>query len=122
MNERAAAERPRRARQPASSSRRRRLLQYGLAFIGIVLILNALAGDRGLVETLRVRRQYAEIEQQIATLRWQNARLRDEARRLREDPRTIEEAARRDLGLMRGDEVLFVIKDVPAGQHASTAR
>ena len=122
MNERAAADQPRRARQSASSSQRRRLLQYGLVFVGVVLILNALAGERGLVETMRVRRQYADLEQRIATLRWQNARLRDEARRLREDPRTIEEAARKDLGLMRGDEVLFVIKDVPAGQQASAAR
>lgn len=122
MTDRPAADRTRRAGTRASSSQRRRLLQYGLAFIGIVLILNAIAGDRGLVETMRVRRHYADLEQQIAALRVQNARLRDQARRLREDPRTIEEAARRDLGLMRSDEVLFVVKDVPAGQRASAAR
>jgi cell division protein FtsB len=52
-------------------------------------------------------------------VREENARLRDEARRLREDPRTIEEIARRELGLIKPGEKLFIIKDVtPDGKPA----
>ena len=44
------------------------------------------------------------------------ARLRDTARRLREDPATIEEVARRELGLIKPGEQLFIVRDVvPAG-------
>jgi cell division protein FtsB len=45
----------------------------------------------------------------ISALRVENARLRENARRLREDPSAIEALARRELGLMRRGEILFVI-------------
>ena len=38
--------------------------------------------------------------------------LRDMARRLREDPAAIEEQARRELGLIKPGEVLFIVKDL----------
>jgi cell division protein FtsB len=78
-----------------------------LVFVACVLIVDALAGERGFLETLRVRRQFGEQSAALARLKEENARLREEARRLREDPQTVEEAARRDLGLIRPGEVLF---------------
>jgi cell division protein FtsB len=47
--------------------------------------------------------------------RRQNAELREQALRLKDDPRAIEEAARRDLGLMRPGEIVFIVKDVASG-------
>ncbi|MGH9219038.1 MAG: FtsB family cell division protein, partial [Vicinamibacterales bacterium] len=44
--------------------------------------------------------------------RAENAQLREAARRLREDPAAIEEAARRELGLIKPGEVLFIVKDI----------
>ena len=44
--------------------------------------------------------------------REENAELRDMARRLREDPAAIEEQARRELGLIKHGEVLFIVKDL----------
>ena len=41
-----------------------------------------------------------------------NAELREMARRLREDPAAIEEQARRELGLIKPGEVLFIVKDI----------
>ena len=61
---------------------------------------------------MRARRQYDELSATIARQRMDNARLRDAARRLRDDPATIEEIARRELGLIRQGERLFIIKDV----------
>ena len=60
---------------------------------------------------LRARGQHAELTGAIHDLRAENARLRDEARRLKEDAATIETLARRELGLIRPGEVLFVVKD-----------
>ena len=48
----------------------------------------------------------------LARSRSENARLREQARELREDPAAIEEIARRELGLIRPGEKLFIIKDV----------
>jgi cell division protein FtsB len=90
---------------------RRRLLNYVLALVTVVLVVDALVGDKGLMETMRARRQYADLAASLAALRQQNAQLRDDIRRLKEDPGTIESIAREELGLMRPGEVLFVIKD-----------
>lgn len=50
----------------------------------------------------------------IRQLKAANARLREEAGHLREDPRTIEALARRELGLIKPGEILFIVKDVDA--------
>jgi cell division protein FtsB len=95
----------------APSPVRRRLLNYILALVTVVLVVDALVGDKGLIETTRARRQYADVAASLAALRQQNAQLRDDIRRLKEDPGTIESIAREELGLMRPGEVLFVVKD-----------
>jgi cell division protein FtsB len=104
----------RRSRRPvaaAPSPWRSRLLQYGLALVTVILVVDALVGDKGFLDTLRARRQYREIAAALAQKRQENARLREEMRRLRDDPARIEAVAREDLGLMRDDEVLFIVHD-----------
>ena len=81
-------------------------------FIGSVIVVDGLAGDRGLLAMMRARRQHDDLSATIARQRMENARLRDEARRLRDDPAAIEEIARRELGLIRRGEHMFIIKDV----------
>src|SRR5215218_1915764 len=89
---------PRRKARAAAVSpptgKRRRTLQILLVFVTLVLVINALVGERGLMETLRARRQHQELVGSIARLRGENARLRDNVRRLRTDPGTIEALAR----------------------------
>jgi cell division protein FtsB len=77
----------------------------------VVLVVDALVGNRGLLETVRARRQYAEVAADLARKRRDNAQLREWARRLREDPNTIESVAREELGLIRDGEVLFILRD-----------
>lgn len=97
-------------RKPSSPGRRigRWIL---LLFIGMI-VLDSLVGDRGLMATLRARREYHELARTIAGQRLENARLAEQAQRLRDDPRTIEEVARRELGLIRPGEKVFILKDV----------
>lgn len=115
LRDRAAPPTPRRTSSAATSSvspdARRRTFQLLLLFVTLVLVLNALVGDRGLMETLRARRQHAELVLSIERLRSENARLRDEARRLHSDPATIEALARQELGLIKPGEMLFIIRD-----------
>jgi cell division protein FtsB len=91
---------------------RRRMLRFLLGFVAAVLVADALFGDKGLVETLRARREHARLRAALEALRAENTRLREQARRLREDPAAIEEIARRELGLIRPGELLVIIKDV----------
>ena len=81
-------------------------------FLASVILVDALVGDRGLLATMRARREYDELAATIARERIENAQLRDEARRLREDPSAIEEIARRELGLIKPGEKVFIVKDV----------
>jgi cell division protein FtsB len=81
----------------------------------VILIVDALIGDKGLVERLRERQRFDDTRTALETLRQENATLREQARRLREEePATIESAARRQLGMIKPGEVLFIVKDVDA--------
>ena len=95
----------------ASKQRGRRVVQYGLLILGILLFLDALVGEKGFVENLKARQQYEAIERSLGRLKDDNERLRKEVELLRKDPDTIEGIARRELGLMRPGEKLFIIKD-----------
>jgi cell division protein FtsB len=101
------------AARAAAETPKRRLVHVLLLFVSCVLVVDALVGDKGLMETLRARRRQGELQIQLDRLRQENAALRERARRLREDPRAIEEVARRELGLIRPGELLFIIRDVP---------
>jgi cell division protein FtsB len=95
----------------AASPWRTRILNYVLAFVTVVLVVDALVGDKGLLDTLRARRQHEALSAALAQKRQENGRLRDDIRRLKEDPGAIESLAREELGLMRKGEVLFIVRE-----------
>jgi cell division protein FtsB len=98
---------------PGPARLRNRIVNYVLALVALVLVVDALVGDKGLLETLRARRQYTGVAGALSAKRQENARLRDEVRRLREDPASVEAIAREELGLIRPGEVLFIVHDEP---------
>ncbi|HZP49080.1 MAG TPA: septum formation initiator family protein [Vicinamibacterales bacterium] len=101
------------AKPPA---RARRIVHWLLIFVASVIVVDGLVGDRGLLAILRARQQYDQLASTIAKQRADNARLREEARRLKDDPGAIEEVARRELGLIKPGERVFIIKDIPAAK------
>ena len=108
------------ADQTSSLPRRRRgrVVRYLVVAVGCVLIIDALVGDRGFLAMLKARQQYRTLETSLERSKAENAQLREQARALREDPSAIEEIARRELGLIRPGEKLFIIKDAkPADPH-----
>jgi len=96
----------------AAGGRRRRAVEYLAVLVGLGLTVDGFVGDKGLLAMMEAREQYRLLEQSLAAARADNARLREQARRLREDPAAIEEIARRELGLIRPGEKLFIIRDV----------
>lgn len=98
--------------QPAPSLVRKRGLHLLLIFVTLVLIVDALIGEKGLMQSMSARRQYRQLQASLDDLRRENAALREEMRRLNEDPATIESLARQDLGLIRPGEVVFILKDL----------
>ena len=94
--------------------RLRRLVHLLLLFVSVLIVVDALVGNRGLLAMLGARRQHAEFAAGIAHQRAENARLREEVSRLTDDPSAIEEIARRDLGLIRPGEKVFIVKDLPS--------
>ena len=99
--------------QPAPAAPRwRRALNFLLIFATVVLLVDALVGEKGFVETMRARRQSGDVEASVGLLRDENASLLERARRLREDRTTIESVAREELGLIRPGEVLVILRDL----------
>jgi len=88
------------------------VLQYVFLLAGCVLVIDALVGDKGLLAMIQARQTYRALEGSLADVRAENTRLREQARRLREDPAAVEELARRELGLIKPGEKLFIIKDI----------
>jgi cell division protein FtsB len=107
--ERASSARTPRIKRP---ERTRRIVQLLVGFVAVLVVADGLVGDRGLVAMFRARQEYDALAASIARARAENGRLREEARRLREDPSAIEEIARRELGLIRPGEKVFIVKDV----------
>ena len=113
-NPRPSKEPARRRREPAvqgSSQSRRKGVQILLLFVTLVLAIDGLIGEKGLLESIRARRHHRDLSASIERLRAENTQLREEVRRLLEDPSTIESLAREELGLIRPGELLFIVKD-----------
>ena len=79
-----------------------------------MVFVDALVGEKGLLETVKKRQQFEVLEQSIRRAKAENEQLVEEAKRLRSDPAAIEDLARRELGLMKQGEHLFILKDRPA--------
>ena len=76
----------------------------------MIVLVDALFGDRGVEEARKAKQAYANTYASLVQLRQTNEVLREQARRLVEDAATIEDVARGELGLMRDGEVMFVLK------------
>ena len=101
---------------------KRRTINFLLVFATVVLIVDAMVGEKGLLQTLKVRRQHQELAASVDALRRENAALRQTVTRLNEDPSTIESVAREELGLIRPGEVLFIIKNAAPANVAQPPR
>ena len=75
--------------------------------------LNSILGERGLVALFQVSREHTQLRQIIETLHEENNRLHRYVQALTIEPRFLENEARRELGMIKPGEQLFLIKTIP---------
>ncbi len=77
-----------------------------LVFIGFILSWLAF-GERGFIHLYRMERERQEYIDRIKKLEAANKKLMDEIDRLRNDREYIEATAKKELGLVRENELIF---------------
>ena len=92
--------------EPASFSPNRKMPVWSLLLIALLLGI-ALFGEKGILRTLKLSREKAALQEQIEELEATKAELRKEIEALRSDRRYIESIARRELGMVKDDEVVY---------------
>jgi len=78
-------------------------------FVTLVVLLLGFAffGERGVLQVYKAYLQKTELEAKISNLEQSNAEMRKEIDALRNDLKTIESIARRELGMVRPDELVY---------------
>jgi cell division protein FtsB len=97
---------------PAKKSRFLQLPFWATVLVLLLLGL-ALFGDKGVLRALQYRRQKADLENRIRSLEATNAALRKEIEALRSDRRYLENLARRELGMVKKDELIYQFPSAP---------
>jgi cell division protein FtsB len=106
-------------RRKDDAARRERFFQFAVLVVGLPtllwLVFNLVAGERGLLTSLRMVDRRDRLERDIAAIDVRNAALRLEIERLRKDPLTIETLARERLGMGRPGELTYRFEDAAPG-------
>lgn len=98
--------------------RKRRLLLLVLIALLILGILTFF-GEKGILHLLRLRKEVARIKEKNIKLEEENQKLREEVKRLLSDKRYIEEIARKELGMVKEEEIIYQF-DIPSqGKESS---
>lgn len=100
-------------RRRAVEGEPRRWRRYGFLLLAALLVLNALAGERGYLEFRRLERRYADAAAQLAARRAENEALQRRIRQLKSDPEAIAVEIRGQLGYVKPGEVVFTVRDAP---------
>ncbi len=77
---------------------------------------SALIGADGVARLLQLRAQRQALGETAVDRMTENVRLRDSIDRLKDDPRHLEALARRELGLVRPDEIVYRSRRRSTGQ------
>ena len=96
-------------------SYRRKISLYAAVMALAVLLLVIILSDNGLVELSRLQAAHEALGAENARLSRENLQLYRAIDRLQNDPAFVESVARRELGMIRADELIFQFQ-VPSGQ------
>lgn len=99
---------------------RKKYVAYGLILFLVAGLLFAWLSfsQNGLVDLLNMQSDRGKNMTALKDLKEKNKLLTYEIRRLREDPKFFESIARRELGLVRENEIIFRIKEDEKGTIA----
>ena len=68
------------------------------------------APDRGILAISRSRQELARLQTENQRLAEENKALQEEINRLQDDPEYLEEKARKEYGLLKENEMLYIFK------------
>ncbi len=72
----------------------------------------AIFGENGFVDLFKLHRSQQDLEGKVAEIERQNKVLRDEIKALKDkDNKKVERIARKDLGMVGDDEIMYQFKD-----------
>ena len=91
------------------SLNKKKFLRYTLATIVLILALVAWIGfgERGFIHLYRMEKERQNYLEKISELEQTNKELMNQIRRMREDRDYIETVARRELGLVKENELII---------------
>ena len=93
------------------SSSEKKLLSYaGLFFVVLAFLWVVFAPGRGLLDLYRAQNKLEELQAKNRELKEENKALREEIDKLQDDPAYLEEKARKDYGMLKENEVLYIFK------------
>ena len=93
------------------TSREKKILAYaGLFFALLVLLWIVFAPNRGILDLLRAQNKLEKLQAENIELEEENKALQAEIDRLQNDPDYLEEKARKEYGMLKENEVLYIFK------------
>lgn len=93
------------------SSREKKLLPYfGLFFALLLILWFIFAPNRGLISLHNSKQEIAKLQEDNKRLSEENKALQEEIKRLQKDPDYLEEKARKEYGMLKENEVLYIFK------------
>ncbi len=96
-----------------SSSKEVKKRRFLILILVSFLILGFLTffGEKGILHLLRLQKELKEIKDRTAKVEEENQKLKEEVRRLQQEKRYIEEIARKELGMVKEDEIIYQFED-----------
>jgi cell division protein FtsB len=85
----------------------------------LILGLFTFFGEKGIFHLFRLQKELARINEINLKLDEENQNLREEVKRLKSDKRYIEEIARKELGMVKENEIIYQF-DAPSKRKEST--
>ncbi|ALC17542.1 cell division protein FtsB [Desulfuromonas soudanensis] len=84
-----------------------RTIQLWPLLLVLLMLGFALFGEKGVLRVIQSGRQKAVLKEEVRRLEEVNSALRQEIEALRSDRRYIENIARRELGMVKQDELIY---------------
>ena len=87
-----------------------------LAILIVLLILGvAMFGEKGVMRLVKLMRERENLSAEVKQLKEENERLNKEIQALRSDHKYLEQLARKELGMVREDEVVYQFRPKKSG-------
>ena len=94
------------------TSRDKKLLSYaGLFFALFIFLWILFAPNRGILDLFRAQEELGKVQAENKRLGEENQALQTEINRLQNDPGYVEEKARKEYGMLKENEVLYIFKN-----------